>query len=399
MNVALATSEIPTGRDELWRYTPVDEIRARIERSVNASHIGPVSVTRPLIDALTGTNRPRLVFVNGFHAADLSDLADLPAGVRCGISDPLHADDTDDADDPVVADVALVAIAEGVRLDAPIHVVHVAVPDPLTEHCVLSLPRTVIEVGEAAHLVVVETYCGLDGSMLPTLSNTSTTIRLGDRARLAHYRVQTESTTATHVGHTRIEQGADSVFQMTSVTLGGDIARNAVEVHLDAAGSRTELAGISMTSGSQRHDTVVTVDHAASQCSSSQRFAGVVDDHGRGSFNGEIIVRPGTTATDAHQSSRNIVLDANAEADARPWLRILADDVRCTHGATVGRLDDEALHYLRSRGIALPQARAMLIDAFVRDITDAIPHDSVRSHVAALVGAAAAAPIPVEPHR
>jgi Fe-S cluster assembly protein SufD len=113
----------------------------------------------------------------------------------------------------------------------------------------------------------------------------------------------------------------------------------------------------------------------------------VVDDHGRGSFSGEIIVRPGTVATDAHQSNRNLILSPNAEADTRPWLQILADDVRCTHGASVGRLDDDALFYLRSRGIPLDAARAMLIGAFVRDITDAIPYESLRTHVAALIAA------------
>ncbi|MBK8332598.1 MAG: SufD family Fe-S cluster assembly protein [Acidimicrobiaceae bacterium] len=142
-----------------------------------------------------------------------------------------------------------------------------------------------------------------------------------------------------------------------------------------------------MTTGRQRHDTVVTVDHAASRCASTQRFTGVIDDHGRGSFSGEIIVRPGTVATDAHQSNRNLVLSPNAEADTRPWLQILADDVRCTHGATVGRLDDEALFYLRSRGIPLDEARTMLIGAFIRDVTDAIPHPSLRTHVAAIIAA------------
>ncbi|MEJ7721810.1 MAG: SufD family Fe-S cluster assembly protein [Ilumatobacteraceae bacterium] len=203
---------------------------------------------------------------------------------------------------------------------------------------------------------------------------------------------RSRSPAATHIGHTRAEQGAGSQLRMTSITVGGDIARNAIDVHLDAADAHTELTGVNMTTGHQRHDTVVTVDHAASRCASSQRFAGVVDDHGRGSFSGEIIVRPGTVATDAHQSNRNLVLDPNAEADTRPWLKILADDVRCTHGATVGRLDDDALFYLRSRGIARAEARTMLIDAFIRDITDAIAAESVRAHVAALITATATGP-------
>jgi Fe-S cluster assembly protein SufD len=337
-------------------------------------------VSPSLIDAMVGATGPRLVFVNGFYATGLSDCGGLPVSLRCGVSDTNQGGG---------ADIARVSIDDGARFEEPIHVVHLAVPDAVDAHSVLSRTQTVIELGDDARLAVVETFCGLDGSMSSTFTEASTTIRLGDRAELVHYRVQIEAPAATHVGQTRIDQGAASVVRMTSVTLGGDIARNAIEVHLDAPDARTELAGINVTGGQQRHDTVVTVDHAASRCASSQRFTGVVDDRGRGSFSGEIIVQPGTRGTDAHQSSRNLVLDPNAEADSRPWLRILADDVRCTHGATIGRLDDDALHYLRSRGIPLAAARAMLIDAFLRDVTDSIAHEAVRAHVAALVATAA----------
>jgi Fe-S cluster assembly protein SufD len=339
------------------------------------------------------------VFVNGFYAAELSDHDDLPTGLWCGLADdrrPTAASAAPNerlpATDGFVArnhtarsDDAVVIADDGVRLDEPVHIVHVAVPDQRDAPSVVAHPRTLIDVGEGSHLAVVETYGSIDG---PTVTNASTTIRIGNRGELDHYRIQVESPAATHIGHTRIDQGAGSRFTMTSATVGGDIARNAIDVHLDAPDARTELGGIDAATGRQRHDTVVTVDHAASRCSSTQRYAGVVDDHGQSSFNGEIIVRPRTCGTDAHQSNRNLVLDVNAEADTRPWLRILADDVRCTHGATVGRLDDEALFYLRSRGIPGAKARAMLIDAFIHEATDAISHESVREHVAALVAAA-----------
>jgi Fe-S cluster assembly protein SufD len=372
-----ALSELGDEHDERWRYTPVDEIVARIERSVPAVDREDASLPHTLIGSLTGGAAPRLVFVNGFYATDLSDHDIVPAGVHCGVSGAGHVHG---------AGLALVCVGDGTRSDQPIHVVHLALPDPADGRSVTSFPRTLIDVGADARVTVVETYGGLDGL---TLSEASTAIRVGDRAELAHHRLQVETPTATHIGHTRVDMGAASVLRHTSVTLGGDIARHAIEVHLDAADARAELAGINVTGDRQRHDTVVTVDHAASRCASTQRFAGVVDDHGRGSFSGEIIVRPGTNATDAHQSTRNLVLGPNAEADARPWLTILADDVRCTHGATVGRLDEDALHYLRSRGIELAQARAMLTEAFARDITDSISDEKVRVHIAGLVAAAA----------
>lgn len=375
-----AHGPIPTERDERWHYAPLDEINARMNRSVASGGDVPTSVTPMLIDAMVDATGPRLVFVNGMHAAELSDCHRLPAGVRCDVSDTNSGGGSP---------IATLTVDDGVRFEEPIRVVHVAVPDADEVQSVLSRARTIIELGTDAHAVVVETFGALEGSRTSTMTEATTTIRLSDRAELVHYRIQIDALAATHVGHTLIDQGADSSVRMTSVTLGGDIARNAIHVHLDGPGARADLAGIAVTGGHQRHDTVVTIDHAASRCMSNQRFHGVVDDHGRGAFSGEIIVQPGATGTDAHQSSRNLVLDPNAEADSRPWLRILADDVRCTHGATVGRLDDDALHYLRSRGIPLVAARSMLIDAFVGDVTDSIAHESVRAHIAALVASAA----------
>ena len=375
-----AHGPIPTERDERWHYAPLDEINARMNRSVASCGDVPTSVTPMLIDAMVDATGPRLVFVNGMHAAELSDCHRLPAGVRCDVSDTNSGGGSP---------IATLTVDDGVRFEEPIRVVHVAVPDADEVQSLLSRARTIIELGTHAHAVVVETFGALEGSRTSTMTEATTTIRLSDRAELVHYRIQIDALAATHVGHTLIDQGADSSVRMTSVTLGGDIARNAIHVHLDGPGAQADLAGIAVTGGHQRHDTVVTIDHAASRCMSNQRFHGVVDDHGRGAFSGEIIVQPGTTGTDAHQSSRNLVLDPNAEADSRPWLRILADDVRCTHGATVGRLDDHALHYLRSRGIPLVAARSMLIDAFLGDLTDSIAHDSVRAHIAALVASAA----------
>jgi Fe-S cluster assembly protein SufD len=164
---------------------------------------------------------------------------------------------------------------------------------------------------------------------------------------------------------------------------GADIARSALDVGFGGPEGRAELDGLYLPAGRQRHDHVVTVDHAASRCTSTQRFHGIVDDHARGSFSGHVIVRPGTVATDADQVNRNLVLRPTAQADTRPWLEILADDVRCTHGATVGRLDDEALFYLRSRGIPLAESRAMLVAAFAAAVVDDLTPERLRQRLAA----------------
>jgi len=395
-----AVAEAVISRKEAWLYTPVDEIIARTNAAVPAERAGTAVSPSDVTERAGRYDGPRLVFVNGFFAAELSRLDNLPAGLWCGPAGAHHLPthllvaraELFDPGDHLFADrrgnghdVAVVIADNGVHFDQPVHIVHFAAPAHDGEPTgVISHPRTIIDVGHHSNVAIVETYCGLDGS---TVADASTTIRIGDGAELDQCRIQIESPVALHIGHTRVEQGAGSRLRHSSITVGADIARNAIDVHLDAPDAHTELTGINITGRRQRHDTAVTIDHDASRCNSKQRFVGVVDDHGRGSFSGAIIVRPGTVATDAHQSNRNLVLDPHAEADTRPWLNILADDVRCTHGATVGRLDDDALFYLRSRGIALPEARAMLIEAFIRDIIDAIAHPSLRDHVGAMIDA------------
>jgi Fe-S cluster assembly protein SufD len=199
--------------------------------------------------------------------------------------------------------------------------------------------------------------------------------------------MQSEAPDAIHVGRTAIEQGADSSVRVASIMTGALIARSAIGVRLTGPEARSDLSGLYLPRGHQRHDNVITVDHAASRCTSTQQFRGIVDDHGRGSFSGHVLVRPGTIGTDARQSNRNLVLAPTAQVDTRPWLEILADDVRCTHGATVGRLDEEALFYLRSRGIPVDRSRAMLVAAFAAEVIDAITPASLRDRVAAAFAA------------
>ena len=198
---------------------------------------------------------------------------------------------------------------------------------------------------------------------------------------MTYHRVMSEPAEAIHVGRTGIEQAARSRVAATSVITDGRIVRNAVDVVLGGDGARSDLSGLYLPTDHQRHDNVVTVDHVASHGTSTQHFKGIVDDHGRGSFSGHVIVRHGTVGTDAAQSNPNLVLTPTAQADTRPWLEIFADDVRCTHGATVGRLDDDALFYLRSRGIPTAQARAMLIAAFAAEVVDSVTPESLREHL------------------
>jgi Fe-S cluster assembly protein SufD len=171
----------------------------------------------------------------------------------------------------------------------------------------------------------------------------------------------------------------------SSFLLGSDITRNAIDVVLRGPRACLELHGLYLPSAAQRHDNVTTVEHAASGGSSRQLFKGVIDGHAQGSFSGRIIVRPDTQATDAHQTTRSLLLRPTAAANARPWLEIFADDVKCTHGATVGRLDDEAMFYLRTRGIPTAEARSMLISAFINEMTEAVELPSLRTFLESII--------------
>ena len=387
----LGAHGLPDGREEAWRYTPVDEIRAVLE-SAEPAPSPSGAIDRAVVDELAGDHGgPRLVFVNGVFAAALSDLDLAPAGVWLGGAEGLRprrkAGAPPSQDEPVDGfhalnwaagrDVAAVLAEPGVDPGTPVHVVHLAAP---AEGVAVSHPRTVVRAGPGSRLHVIETYVGLAGR---AVTNASTRILAGEDASITYQRVVAESNGSLHVGRTGIEQAARSAVAATSIITNGEVVRSAIDVRLDGVDARVALDGLYLPSGHERHDNVVTVDHAASRCTSTQRFKGVVAGHGRGSFSGHVIVRPGTVGTDATQSNPNLLLAPTAQADTRPWLEILADDVRCTHGASVGRLDEDAIFYLRSRGISLAESRAMLVEAFTAEVIDSISLPSLRDWVGA----------------
>jgi Fe-S cluster assembly protein SufD len=380
---------LPSSREEAWRYTAIADIAAALDRSDRAPS-GERGLTRAVVDELAGDHGGwRLVSVNGVLSHELSDVAHLPPGVQLGTTGSGSAHDGDDPVDGFAAlnelagaEVTTVLVDAGMDVDRPLHVVHLTAPG---DAIVAVHPRTAFRIGAGSAVDIVETYAGLGGA---SVTNASTKIVAGASSRLTYHRVQSETEDAIHVGATRVHQAAGSHVQATSIMTGASVARSAIEAHLDGPGAQVDLRGLYLPSRDQRHDNVITVDHAAPHCRSTQLFKGVMGDHGRGSFTGHVIVRHGATGTDASQTNRNLVLCPTAQADTRPWLEILADDVCCAHGATVGRLDDDALFYLRSRGIPLAESRALLVTAFAGEIVDGIAPASLRDRISALVAEA-----------
>lgn len=387
----LASHQMPTRRDESWRYTPAEELVDLL--GVTVQRETAVALDAEEVDRMAGSHGgSRLVFVNGVFAPGASSVHD-EAGVAVRALSELDRNvaprpvlETDRLDGFAALnsvagdDSADVTISADAEAAAPIHIVHVAAPEPDTT--VIAHPRVLVRIEPGARATIIESYVGLPGA---ALTNAATVIDVDDRAALAYHRVQTEAPTASHIGHVRIRVGQNATVSSTSFNLGGRISRVAFDVSLVGDHSHFDIDGLYNPAGDERHDNVITAEHTASHTVSDQRFRGVVDDRARGSFTGQVIVHHGAVDTVAEQLNHSLLLTRKAESDTRPWLEILADDVRCTHGATIGRLDDEALFYLRTRGLTEADARSLLIEGFTSEVIESVAVESLRDHLSAVL--------------
>ncbi len=388
--------ERPTRRDEAWRYAPHD-LLGRLTFGPPPASIEPAPTL--IGDRIPSLSGPRIVIVNGAVDSKQSDVTALPDGLRLV---GLAADSAGptglvaahfDTHSGFAADAfvtinrtfgiggALIEVADGHRLDAPIHLVDLVEPD---DNRNTACRGAVIHLGEASSATIVETRIG-SGTAFGGL-NTRTSITLEAGATLEHILLQDMPATQVHLSRVEVTQRAGSTLRARSFNLGAAYGRVAYDVHLAGVGAHADLSGLYFGSGDQTLDQQITVVHAARDCTSRQSYRGVLDDESTGVFNGGIDVRPGADGTDAQQSNDNLLLSKRAEANTQPRLEILADDVACKHGATVGQLDDAALYYLRTRGITATDARRLLIDAFAGQAVDDIESDAVRTWIRERIG-------------
>jgi len=362
----------PTTRDEEWRFTNVAPI-ART-RYAAAKHTAPGD-----IDQLAPwTAGQRLVFVNGFLT---EQVVDFPKGVQIGNLDESaaaqlgqHASDSN----PFVAlntaflnQGAYVRVARGVVVEQPIHIVYVTLgqaDDTPAVH-----PRSLITVGSNAQCTIVETYVGA-GSYF---TNAVTEIVAAEGAIVDHYKVTVEAAAAQHIATLHATLGRSANFSSHSISLAGGFVRNDAGATL-SEGTEATLNGLYIVNGTQHIDNHTSIDHAKPHANSHELYKGILDGKASAVFNGRIIVRQDAQKTDSKQTNKNLVLSDEAVIDTKPELQIWADDVKCTHGATIGQLDAEALFYLRSRGIDKDNARSLLTYAFAQDIIDRVKVQSVR---------------------
>jgi Fe-S cluster assembly protein SufD len=384
---------LPTVREEGWRYTSLQPLS---QLSFEPAAGGPPGAAAALdLDGLTlGIPSARLTFVDGRLSAELSDLRRVPAGMRVsGLTQALR--DRPAAVEALLgrmarpeehpftalnaaflSDGALVEIDRGAAPDAPLELLFVS-------RAAASSPRVLIRCGEGSSAVVVETYAGLSPDAYVT--NAVTEVELEANAQLSHYKVQREGDRGCHVGTLWVRQARDSRLQSHVYSLGAALARSEVSSVLAGEGGQAELHGLYVGDAGQHLDHRTSLDHASPGCSSREVYKGILAGRARGVFVGHVRVREGAQKTDASQSNRTLLLSGDAWANATPQLEILADDVKCAHGAAVGQLEEQALFYLRSRGIPLQQARGLLTHAFASEVTGRIRVEALKARVEALL--------------
>ena len=383
----------PTLRHEDWRYTNVariakTEFRSALDCGVDLDERAIVAERFPK------TQFHRLVFVNGVFAGDMSSPQGLPKGVQvASLAETLrenpswvethlarYASYEDYAftalNTALMENGAFVYVPKGVIVEQPIHLLYIMTPgsEPMVAH-----PRSLIIADEASRLTIIESYVGLGEGVYFT--NAVTEISIGEGAVVDHYKVQRESTQAYHVGTTQLYQRRSSTVSSHTISIGGEIVRNDINAVLDGDGCDCTLNGLYVPAGTQHVDNHLRVEHRKPHGNSREHFKGILDDSARGVFTGRIIVHKDAQKTDAKQTNRNLLLSDSASVDTKPQLEIFANDVKCTHGATIGQLDKDAMFYLRARGISADAARSLLVFAFASESIEKIKPQPVRAQV------------------
>ncbi len=379
---------LPTRRVESWKYTDLRPIH-RAEFSAGAdSVVEPSMLKSHLVDDAFVA-----VFVDGRFAPHMSLLKDLPEGLEfssladlmaSGDEEPLEGlGEIAELDQPGLAalntalmqDGGVCRIADNVSVEKPIQLVFISTENSSAE---LHL-RNLIVAGVNSQATVMQSFVSLGPSA--GFSDVVTEAVLGQGANLRHVTHQNQSATAWHIGLIAARVGRDAHFDSFVLSSGARLARNEIRLRLEGKGADCTLNGIALVRGRQHCDNTTDVDHAISHCRSSQVYKNVLDDRAHTVFQGRVHVAPDAQKTDAHQMNRNLLLSRDAQADSKPELIIHADDVKCSHGATVGDLDQEALFYLQSRGIDPETARNMMVHAFAAELVETMPEDSIRRYL------------------
>ena len=379
-------SGFPTTRDEEWKFTNVAPVAGTAFVRADAASPAHADVDRFRLAGI-----PVLVVVNGRLSKDLSSLDALPNGVTVSVTSESQGNTSTgpfaDLNAAFYEDFVIVKVAAHTVVETPVHVLSLVVPG---EKPAIIAPRVMFVAGEAAQCTVIEEYAGLGAGV--TLTTAVTDVHVGPGAIVNHVKVQREASTAFHLSSFKVQLERSSTFASRAITFGGRIARNDIVALMNGEGAECTLNGLYIGTGESLVDTHTTIDHAKAHCPSHELYKGILSGRARAVFNGKIIVRQDAQKTDAKQTNKALLLSDEAQVNTKPQLEIFADDVKCTHGAAIGQLDDDALFYLRARGIAESDARHLLIEAFAGEVIDGIPVEPLREQLMQAMEAKLAAP-------
>jgi len=395
---SFAKTGFPTLQDEDWRFTnvaPIARLSFHLADAVAVNGAETKALDESVFAALPGH---RLVFVNGFFSAKLSRIKPVAGGVRIeNLSAALaqdsaliekhlgqYAHPANNAfaalNQAFFADGAFIFVPQGVAVAEPVQLIYIS---SAKNSGAAILPRNLVVAEANSQLTVVESY--ISTGNVAYFTNAVTEILAGDHAVVEHVKVQDEAAEAFHIATIAGEFGRASNVRVHSFALGAKLSRNNIRTKLAGEGLECILNGLYLTRGEQLADHHMIVEHAQPHCASHEYFNGILDDKSKGVFHGRIYVHPLAQKTDAKQTNKNLLLSDDATADTKPQLEIYADDVKCTHGATIGQLNDESIFYLRARGIGADTARRMLIHAFAGEIIERIQCEPARTVIDKLV--------------
>lgn len=385
---ALAEQGFPDRKNEDWKYTQVESL---LKQEYQAAVLSASGTSTYKSDAPV-TNQ--ITLVNGVVADMPLALQQQKGVIICSLAEALerHSDKLQSHLNAVLKHQhgfqslntamleagVFIYLPENCQIEQPLLLAHWQDKDKQAVYL-----RHLVVLEKNASLNLLEDYAGAQDCHY--FSNTLTEVKLHAGAQLSHYKFQRESKSALHIAHIEVEQAADSTFNSHSLSLGGQMVRSDIQIHLSESGAQCLMNGVYLPGDGQHIDHHTTVLHQAAHCSSAQDYKGVLDGHSRAVFNGKVVVAKDAQKTQAAQQNKNLLLSEKAEIDSKPQLEIYADDVRCSHGATVGQLDEEALFYLATRGIDKALATQILVQAFAAENIETMPDASLSAWAIELI--------------
>lgn len=388
---------IPTFKTEEWKYTFIRNLFKTEYNLLSSSGMSSADVEEVRLPGAENANE--LVFVNGVFNPELSTIRSSENQIKIMtleeaaggqyesivrehlnksslfINDGIQGLNTSFMEGGIFILVKKNEVAEH-----PVYIYHLS---DTTENAVLAQPRSLIYVEESAKVQLVENYKTI--GIMDSFTNEVVEIMVNDNAIVEYYKLQNDAAHANHVGTTHIRQIGKCYVHTVTISLDGGMIRNNIDLIMEKAGNEGHMYGLYLLKGRTHVDNHTLVDNTMPNCYSNELYKGIVDEQSTGVFSGKIFVRPDAQKTNAYQSNKNIVLSKSASVNTKPQLEIFADDVKCSHGCTIGQLDNEALYYLRTRGISQEDAQAMLLNAFASDIVSQIKLEPLQKYVSGLI--------------